>query len=130
MSIRRIGINPGKDDGTAPHTAQIVVHEDRVYFTATPDKPYSPDLDIAAQTQQVLDRIDRRLARAGTDKTQILTIAITLFDAGDAPGLNRVWNGWVDRQNPPARICTVGAFTKPHIRVEMTICAATPRIPR
>ena len=124
MTIQRIGINQGKEDGSAPHTAQIVVDRDRIYFTATPDKPYSPNLDIGEQTQQALDRIDRRLARAGSDKSRLLTVAITISDPAGAQGMNAIWNRWVSRDHPPARICTIGRFTKPHIRVEMTVCAS------
>lgn len=124
MSIHRIGLNKGRADGSAPHTAQIVVHSGLVYFTATPDKPYKPELTIREQTHQVLERIDRRLARAGSDKSRVLTVDVTLCDPDDAAGMNEVWNGWVDPDRPPARICTIARFTKPHIRVEMTIRAA------
>lgn len=124
MTIDRIGLNKGRADGSAPHTAQIVVHSGIVYFTATPDKPYNPELTIREQTREVLSRIDRRLARAGSDKSRILTIDVTLCDPDDVLGMNEVWNGWVDPDHPPARICTIAQFTKPHIRVEMTIRAA------
>ena len=56
---------------TGPRTNRVVVHNGTVYlagFTAD-----DPKLPIQSQTRQVLDKIDRHLAMAGSDKTRLLT---------------------------------------------------------
>ena len=54
-----------------------------------------PTPDITGQTQQVLAQIDRLLAEAGTDKSQILSATIFLPDIGDFAAMNAVWEAWV-----------------------------------
>ena len=124
MKVHRVGLNPGHPDGPVPHTGQIVVHNGVAYFTATPDKPYKKDIGIGGQMRELLDRVDRRLARVGSNKSQILSIDVTLTEVGNVSGMNEIWNTWVDRANPPARICTIAGFTKPDILVEVTVRAA------
>mgnify|MGYP001330496886 CR=1 FL=1 len=124
MLVHRVGINPGNSVGPVPHTGQIAVHNGVAYFTATPDKPYRPEIGIRGQMQELLERIDHRLARVGSDKTMILSIDVTLANVEDVSVMNEVWNAWVDRAGPPARICTIGQFTKPDILVEVTVRAA------
>lgn len=124
MDITRIGRNTGKLDGEAPHTGQIVLYGGVVYFTATPDKPYDKRLTVAEQTRQVLTRIDRRLARAGTDKSRLLTVGVLLTDPRHVREMNAVWNDWVDQENPPARVCHTAQLANPDVKVEMTVAAA------
>ena len=63
---------------TGPRMSRVVVHNGTVYlagFTAD-----DPNLPIQGQTRQVLHKIDRYLAMAGTDKSQLLTAQIWLAD--------------------------------------------------
>ena len=46
MTIERI--NPG------PRSSEMVVHNDTIYVTTTPNKPYDPALSAAGQAQQIL----------------------------------------------------------------------------
>ena len=128
MVVHRVGINPGNQKGPVPHTGQIAVYNGMAFFTATPDKPYKPDIGIRGQMRELLDRVDRRLARVGSDKTMILSIDVTLAVAKDVQVMNAVWNQWVDRNDPPARICTIGQFTNPDILVEVTVRAAVDEV--
>lgn len=124
MKIHRVGLNPGNDEGPVPHTGQIAVYNGVAHFTATPDKPYKRDIGIRGQMKELLDRVDARLARVGSDKAMILSIDVTLANVEDVQEMNAVWNEWVDRNDPPARICTIAQFTKPDILVEVTVRAA------
>lgn len=81
-------------------------------------------VDIKAQTQQTLDHIDRLLADAGTDKTQILSVMIFLKDiTRDYAAMNEVWDAWVTEGQAPARTCVESKLYTPEILVEMTVTA-------
>jgi enamine deaminase RidA (YjgF/YER057c/UK114 family) len=81
---------------------------------------------VAAQTQAVLVQIERLLAAAGSDKSQILSATIWLADMTDFPEINRVWDAWVDRENPPARATGESRLAAPQYKVEIIVVAAVP----
>jgi len=82
------------------------------------------DLDVAGQTVQVLETIDRLLREVGLDKTRILAVAIWLADIADYAAMNGVWDSWISKDHPPARACVAAQFSSPRIKVEMQIQAA------
>jgi enamine deaminase RidA (YjgF/YER057c/UK114 family) len=86
----------------------------------TPD----PGGDIATQTRQVLERIDKLLAMAGSDKSKLLTAQVWLSDMRLFEAHNAVWNAWVDRGNPPARACVRADLVRPGLLVEIMVTAA------
>jgi len=86
----------------------------------TPD----PVGDITAQTRQVLERIDRLLAAAGTDKSKLLTAQVWLSDMSLFAAHNAAWNEWVDADNPPARVCVRAELWQPQMLVEIMVTAA------
>ena len=59
--------------------------------------------DVKAQTLQVLAKIDRLLAMAGTDKSKLISAQIWLTDMRHFAAHNDAWNEWVDHDNPPVR---------------------------
>ena len=64
-----------------------------------------PSVDAAGQTQQILDQIDKMLSEIKSSKDRLLEIVIYLADLQDVPAFNRVWDAWVDNNNPPVRAC-------------------------
>jgi enamine deaminase RidA (YjgF/YER057c/UK114 family) len=92
------------DAGTT--ISRSVTYEGIVYVSGMTAEDKS--LDMAGQTAQVLDRIARQLASAGTDKSRLLTATIYLSDMSQKDGMNQVWQRWIEPGNPPARV-TVGA---------------------
>jgi enamine deaminase RidA (YjgF/YER057c/UK114 family) len=76
-----------------------------------------------AHTKEVLERIDRLLARAGIDKSKLLTAQVRLADLGRYEEHNAAWTEWVDVANPPLRTCVQAAFGRPETRVEITVTA-------
>ena len=86
----------------------------------TPD----PGGDITAQTRQVLERIDRLLAVAGSDKSRLLTAQVWLSDMSLFEAHNAAWNAWVDPNNPPARVCVRAELWQPQMLVEIMVTAA------
>lgn len=83
--------------------------------------------DIRSQTQQTLANIDRFLADAGTDKTQILSAIIFLKNIEqDYAAMNEVWDAWVLQGHAPARTCVESKLYAPEVLVEMTVTAVKP----
>ncbi|HEU5464807.1 MAG TPA: RidA family protein, partial [Candidatus Binatia bacterium] len=80
-------------------------------------------LDMKGQTAQVLEKIDRVLAQAGSHKSRILSATVYMADASLKDEMNEAWMAWVDRANLPTRTA-VGAVLTPGTMVEITICAA------
>jgi len=81
---------------------------------------------VAAQTQGILDKIDRLLALAGTDKSRLLSATIWLTSMDGFAEMNAVWDAWVDSANPPARACVESPrLATPAFNVEIMVMAAT-----
>jgi enamine deaminase RidA (YjgF/YER057c/UK114 family) len=80
-------------------------------------------LPMKGQTEQVLKKIDTVLAKAGTNKSRILSATVYMADASLKDEMNEAWMAWVDRGNLPTRTA-VGAALTPGTMVEITVCAA------
>ncbi|MFR0653491.1 RidA family protein [Pantoea sp. SIMBA_079] len=99
--------------------SEAVIHDNTIYYTSVPE-----NLDAEAQTANALAVIDRILARAGSDKSNILDATIFLVDKADFAAMNRAWDAWVSPGNAPVR-CTVQAgLMNPQYKVEIKIIAA------
>lgn len=99
-----------------------VIHNGTVYLQGL--TPGDASADIQGQTQQVLDRIDARLAEAGSDKSKLLWTQIWLSDITERDAMNEVWTSWIDAANPPVRACVEARLARPEIRVEIMVIAA------
>ena len=77
---------------------------------------------MKGQTEQVLRKIDKALAAAGSDKSRVLSATVYMADAAQKDEMNEAWMAWVDRSNLPARTA-VGAALTPGTLVEITVCA-------
>ena len=82
------------------------------------------DAGIDAQTQSVLAQIDRLLAKAGTDKSHILSATIYLADMKDYAAMNAVWEQWVQKGETPARATVEARLAHPAYKVEIQVVAA------
>jgi len=114
MSIKRLH--------TGKRMSQAVVHGGTVYLAG--QVADDPSADVAGQTRQILDKIDRLLAEAGTDKASILSATIWLADIGTFNEMNAVWDPWVAPGNAPARACVEAKLAAPQYKVEIGIVAA------
>ncbi|MEO7010526.1 MAG: RidA family protein [Caldimonas sp.] len=123
MDIKRIGRNPATDP-TRSRASQITVHNGTVYFAATPDRPFNPGASAAEQTQQMLKRVDERLALAGSDKSKILAAHVMISDMRHFAEMNGIWDAWVDQDSPPVRACGAADLGSPDMKVEVIITAA------
>ena len=114
MSIERINCGP--------RMSSAVVHGNIVYLAGlTAD---DRTLDVKGQTKQILDKIDRFLAQAGTDKTRILSASIWLASHASYNDVNEIWDAWVPEGEAPARACVESKLAFPQYTVEIGVIAA------
>ena len=107
--------------GLTPTRSRAVVHDGLVLTVAVSPDPAPPG--IYQQTVRALARIDESLALAGTDKSRILSAIVYIADISRKEEMNRAWDEWVDRKNPPMRACLGVALEPPHL-VEIVVTAA------
>ena len=81
-------------------------------------------LDMEGQTADILRQIDALLAEAGTDKSRLLSVQIFITDMSRIGEMNRAWDAWLDRANPPARATVEAKLVDPRWLVEITGIAA------
>ena len=106
--------------GNVPTRSRAAAHDGLVYAVHTaPTK--SPSL--YEQTRDALAAIDRTLAEAGSNKSCILRATVYITDMARKPEMNRAWDEWVDRANPPRRAC-IGATLEGQDLVEIVVTAA------
>jgi enamine deaminase RidA (YjgF/YER057c/UK114 family) len=79
--------------------------------------------DTKGQTADVLRRIDKLLADAGTDKTRIVSANIWLTDISEFAQMNEVWDAWVPQGHAPARATVESKLAHPALRVEIQVVA-------
>lgn len=80
--------------------------------------------NVAGQAEQILAKIDRLLAEAGTDKTKVLSANIWLAEASSFGDMNSVWDAWVVAGDTPARACVEAKLAFPQYTVEIGVIAA------
>jgi len=83
-----------------------------------------PSQDVAGQTRQVFEAIDKLLGEAGSDKSRLLSANIFLADMADFAAMNAVWDAWVSPGNTPARATVQAQLARPQWRVEIVVTAA------
>jgi enamine deaminase RidA (YjgF/YER057c/UK114 family) len=114
MSIQRYEVGP--------RMSQAVVYGGVAHLAGIVADDLVPS--VADQTRQILAKIDRLLAMAGSDKTRILKANIWLSDIRRFDEMNAVWDGWVAPGNPPARATVEARLAGPGYLVEFMVEAA------
>jgi len=87
MNIDHIGII--EPINGLPCISSIVIRRETIYLCGVTSEQVG---NIKAQTRQTLERIDRRLAGAGTDKSKLLPVQVWLSDMKLFQEHNSVWN--------------------------------------
>ena len=105
-----------------PILSLAVEHGGTVYLAGVVAK--NVKADIKGQTKEVLDEIDRLLAKCGTSKSKVLTATIWVTDIRNRAAMNEVWSAWVDPKNLPARACIEAKLADPAGLVEIMVVAA------
>src|ERR1051326_1116416 len=107
---------------TSSILSQAVEYGDTVYLAGVVAKGL--DKDIKGQTKEVLDEIDRLLAKCGTNKSKVLSATIWVTDIRNRAPMNEVWTAWADAKNLPARACGEVGLAPPKALVEIMVIAA------
>ena len=115
MNIQRF--DPGS------RMSQAVVHNGVVYLAGqvAADCPGAP---VREQARNILERTDKLLAAAGTDKSKLLQVTIWLADMRTFDDMNSVWDKWVAAGHTPARATVEAKLAAPGYTVEMSFIAA------
>ncbi|MDB2369203.1 RidA family protein [Octadecabacter sp.] len=80
---------------------------------------------VTEQTTAVLAKVDDVLAKAGTDKTKLLTAQIWVANiATDFADMNAVWDAWVAEGCAPARWTGEAKLATSGFKVEIIVTAA------
>jgi enamine deaminase RidA (YjgF/YER057c/UK114 family) len=108
---------------TGPRMSQVVVHGDTIYLAGVVANT-AAGKSVTEQTREVLSIIDGHLAKAGSDKSKLLTATIYLPDMDTFAEMNAVWDGWVSPGNTPARATVQARLAAPRYNVEIMVIAA------
>ena len=115
MAIERI------DAGS--RMSKCVVHGNTVYLSGmVANDPKGKD--ITAQTKDILAQIDGYLAKAGTDKSKLLSANIWVTSMSEFAAMNSAWDAWVSPGNTPARATVEAKLAAPEYKVEIMVQAA------
>lgn len=115
MSITRI--NPG------PRMSAAVIHGDTVYLSGQVADT-TKGASVTEQTKEILGLIDMLLAKAGSDKSKLLSASIWLTDMASFAEMNAVWEAWVVPGQTPARATVEAKLATPAYKVEIAVIAA------
>jgi len=106
-----------------PRMSKVVVHGNTVYLAGiVADNPKVKT--VTEQTKDILKQIDNFLAKAGTDKTKLLSANIWIADMANFAEMNAVWDAWVSPGNTPARATVEAKLAAPDYKVEIMVVAA------
>ena len=114
MTIKRH--NPG------PTLCRAVEHGGLVYVAGTTADTKSAS--CKEQTEEVLKKIDKLLAEAGSSKSKILWANVWLTDMREKDQMDAAWQAWVDPNGKPARATVESRLGTPDTRVEIMMIAA------
>ncbi|HKA41131.1 MAG TPA: RidA family protein [Burkholderiales bacterium] len=104
------------------HLSKVVEHNGTVYVAGTTADDKSAGMK--QQTEQVLAKIDKLLARSGTNKSKLLSATVYISDMAQKEAMNEAWMAWIDRKNPPTRACVSVELGSKTTLVEIVVTAA------
>ena len=103
--------------------SKAVAHGNTVYLAGiVANEPKGKS--VTEQTRDILSQIDGLLAKAGSDKSKLLSANIWITDMANFAEMNAVWDGWVSPHNTPARATVEARLAAPDYKVEIMVVAA------
>lgn len=100
---------------------EITIFNGVVYLAG--QVPDDDSLDIVGQTREVLANIDKALAKAGTDKSRLLTAQVFIKDLDDFDKFNDEYKAWIQGFVPPTRATVQANLVNPNWLVEIVVTA-------
>lgn len=108
---------------TNDRRSRVVVYNGLVFVSGQTSD--NKDIDIKGQTAETLEKVDKYLAAAGTDKSRLLSAQIWLKDIyRDFGGMNEVWDAWTAPGASPTRATAQCHMAKPGTLIEIVVTAA------
>lgn len=101
--------------------SEAVIHNQVIYYTSVPSYLIN---DAYEQTKSALAEIDKILARAASDKSQILDATLFLANKSDFAAMNQAWDEWVAKGSAPVRCTAQAGLMNDAYLVEIKIVAA------
>src|ERR1700755_2236713 len=108
---------------TGPRMSQVVVHGNTVYLAGVVAHKAAGE-SVTKQTQDILATIDSHLAKAGSDKSKLLSANIYITGMKNFAEMNAVWDAWVSPGNTPARATVEAKLAAPQYLLEIMVVAA------
>ena len=106
-----------------PRMSKAVVHGNTVYLAGiVADNPKGKS--VTEQAKDIVGQIDALLAKAGSDKTKLLSANIWITDMANFAEMNAVWDAWVSPGHTPARATVEAKLATPDYKVEIMVVAA------
>jgi enamine deaminase RidA (YjgF/YER057c/UK114 family) len=106
-----------------PRMSQIVINGNTVYLAGIVARN-APGKSVTEQTKDILGIIDGYLAKAGTDKSKLLSANIWITDMKTFGEMNAVWDAWVAPGHTPARATVEAKLASTDYKVEIMVVAA------
>lgn len=106
-----------------PRMSQVVKHGGIVYLAGQVAVDAKGE-SAADQTRNILERVDKLLAEAGSNKSKLISANIWLADIALFNEMNEIWDAWIDPENPPTRACVESRLAAPEYTVEIAVIAA------
>jgi enamine deaminase RidA (YjgF/YER057c/UK114 family) len=107
-----------------PRYSKAVVHGGTVYLAGLIAENW--DGDVSAQANEIFAQIDQLLAKAGTDRSRVLSMTCWLKDFADYAAFNAAYDAWIDPRNLPARATVRADLLDPRLRIEIMTIASMP----
>ena len=105
-----------------PRMSKAVVHGNTVYLAGiVADNP--KDKSVTEQAKDIVGQIDRLLAKAGSDKSKLLSANIWITDMANFAEMNAVWDAWVVPGHTPARATVEAKLAAPDYKLEIMVVA-------
>ena len=81
-------------------------------------------LDAQGQMADILRQVDALLAKAGPDKSRLISVQIFLAVMNDTAAMIRAWDAWLAQENKPARATVEAKLAQPTWTGQVTGLAA------
>ncbi|MGE3991904.1 RidA family protein [Pseudorhodoplanes sp.] len=101
---------------------EVVEHNGMLYFGGVVAEDLS--LDMAGQTNDVLQQVDKLLAIHGSNRDCILSTVLYVPDLALKPALNDVWRRYFASDHLPTRATIGGVDLGPGVLLELVLTAA------
>ena len=82
--------------------------------------------DVAAQTRQVLENMDRILGAAGASFADVLRVTVYLTDVNDRQAVNVVRKEFFGESRPASTLIGVSELVVPGMKIEIEAVAGLP----